>query len=388
MRRQVEPIHAVAGLVDGADPIAIGDVVQRGPGWLRERGDQDGGAGNFGHVTQILDGEVVVAWWKNAEGRNYRWSPYCYEVQKVPGVPSKAIEIGDRVLDLRGRSGAQLRGTVAAVDIKRGYVMVQWSHQSTAVRRTWGVEGVFEVEVTEKVSSYLTMEVGRIVVRGCHWPSIPGGAQAEEESSHLGRYVGVDVQETGKVLRYSKSDGTVAVMWLKSEVTAFYKYGGADGLYEVQLAPLKQQFESSGTKLRAGDVVRRGPDWLKNQHRRKSADAEKTIEKEGFVTQVDNDSTIFVMWDNGIQANYVYDDEIKEVELVAGDDSKKIKVGDRVVRGPNWKKEYKDNDGKDQDRNGQGTVIKSSIKEGAIWVLWDCGHRNRYTWGCKSMLRT
>ena len=56
-----------------------------------------------------------------------------------------------------------------------------------------------------------------------------------------------------------------------------------------------------------------------------------------------------------------------------------FKVGDRVVRGPDW-------EWGDQDGHGPGTVVPRrgvGMESGSVWVSvdWDNGHRNGYRVG-------
>jgi len=57
-------------------------------------------------------------------------------------------------------------------------------------------------------------------------------------------------------------------------------------------------------------------------------------------------------------------------------DGKTIKVGDRVLRGPDW-------DWGNQDKDSVGTVVGVDVAGYGAWVnvKWDAGESNNYRWG-------
>lgn len=86
-----------------------------------------------------------------------------------------------------------------------------------------------------------------------------------------------------------------------------------------------------------------------------------------------------IIWDSGLGSNFIYSDAIKEVEKLPGAPSKRIAVGDRVARGPDWKPM------RNEDSHGQGTVVNVDffVRQSGVQVLWDNGTSKAYDWNCE-----
>ena len=80
-----------------------------------------------------------------------------------------------------------------------------------------------------------------------------------------------------------------------------------------------------------------------------------------------------VTWSNGTSTETVFG---ADGVLPAGLPLPPIAIGDRVMRGPDWK-------WANQDNNGKGTVIEMPDADSWLHVRWDHGGLNGYRWGAE-----
>eukprot|EP00727_Mastigamoeba_balamuthi_P004107 m51a1_g13694 putative hect domain and rcc1 family domain containing protein (1787) ;mRNA; r:16347-29979 len=338
-----------------------GKYVVRGKDW--KWADQDGGAGNVGHVESCKDGRARVKW-ANGYCSLYRYGAEGAFDLQIAAAPEKP-----KIEDITGKSVVRGRdwkwsdqdggaGHVGRVEsCKDGRARVRWPNGYCSMYR-YGAEGAFDLGVvddaptTQATSAVAEDITGKSVVRGkdWKWSNQDGGAGC-----------------VGRV--ESCKDGRARVKWANG-YCSLYRYG-AEGAFDLQItaAPEEQKLEDI-----TGKCVVRGKDW-------KWSDQDGGA---GCVGRVESckDGRARVKWANGYSSMYRYgaegafDLQITQEALRGREAEVEDITGKNVVRGRDWK--WSDQDG------GAGNVGHvESCKDGRARVKWASGYSSMYRYGAE-----
>ena len=398
----IPPLPAAAERTTVVNPILrVGDIVKRGPDW--KWGDQDGGPGKNGQVTETVDsdGWIEVKWIANGSRNKYRYRPGAYDV----------------VMSTSGSPASTTTGVSASVPPQPPTTT---GASSTGGARTALAELARQPPTSNasalNPSSMPSLAIGDTVTRGPHW-------KWQNQDGGRGKL--------GTVVELVDEDGWVGIEWMESGLKNKYRY--KPDAYDVVIvstlsvsmaAPLPPASGSESSEQssgfgdpQVGDIVTRGPDW-------KWDNQDGGRGRRGTVVQgVDSSGWVSVRWDhNGVRNTYRWFPGAYDVTIisrvsgphaapVASNDrhrtsgaavatattesaatataastaatdtatsttiiDRKPSVGDVVVRGPDWK--WLDQDG---GAGQTGRVASGIDDDGWISVRWDVsGVTNKY----------
>ncbi|MCC6625585.1 MAG: hypothetical protein IT385_30385 [Deltaproteobacteria bacterium] len=320
--------------------IAVGDRVRRGADW--RWGDQD--QGGMGTVIALdpVDPWVSV-WWDHGDDNNYRWGQDdAFDVEIVQGATFPPIGKGWRVKPgphaPEGWSDPSMLGNVVSDPEAAGKVRVRWDNGRETVADT-GAGG--RVEILPVRGAVVPIALGDRVRRGKHWP---GGSE--------------DQGGLGTVVRTPFRDGSITVRW-DSGSQAAYRWG-KDASFDVEVvADAAALVITNGTPIVAGPLC-------------VVACAGRTA---GKVVGQGGKGQVKVKWDD-LATPVTLPAGVWGVLPAHGVDAKRLAVGDRVRRGPDWR--WDDQDG---DQPGIVIQLRPDDEEGWVRVRWDHGGENNYRFG-------